>query len=234
MNNQWLCLILTTTLGLAGCGSSRDKTSSDTEGDTRFRVTLNTSWNATDYPTNYPSNAHWSPLSGTVHNEQIVFWEANGQPSTSGIESMAETGSTGALSTEINVGKNAGYSQGLIKTSSIGQGTGSTSIEFLTNESYPLLTLVSMIAPSPDWFVGVNSLSLLDNNGDWIDSQTINLELFDAGTDAGLRFTSANDESNQLSLPITLASSERSDSDFENGVNHSSETYVGTLVIERI
>ena len=220
---------------LVGCGSSSDKTSSDTTGDTRFKVTLTTQWNATDFETQYPasSSPHWSPLSGTVHNVQVKFWETD-QLASAGIESMAETGSTTALESEIQTAKESAYSQGLIKTSSIGSGAGETSIEFATSDAYPLLTLVSMIAPSPDWFVGVHDLALQDSDGNWINSQTINLKLYDAGTDLGTTFTSANSDSSEQSLTITPLSSQRLDSDFEDGVHFSSDKYVATLLIEKL
>ena len=48
-----------------------------------------------------------------------------------------------------------------------------------------------MIAPSPDWFVGVHDLSLLVD-GNWVDELVIDLEAYDAGTDSGATYTSAN------------------------------------------
>lgn len=226
--------ILSSLLVLTGCGSSSDKVESDTTGDVTYRVTFTTQWNGTDFATNYPSSAHWSPLVGTVHNEQVVFWAPNNQPATAGIKSMAETGSTSALDTEIQAAKDAGYSQGRIQASSVGSGSGSTSIEFSTSNTYPLLTLTSMIAPSPDWFVGVHGLALQDDQGQWIETQTINLELYDAGTDNGVQFTSANSDTSPQSLPITILSSDRSDTDIEAGKHFSSGKYVGTLLIEKI
>jgi hypothetical protein len=41
-----------------------------------------------------------------------------------------------------------------------------------------------MIAPSPDWFVGVHDLSLLEN-GNWVREGVVTLEPYDAGTDDG-------------------------------------------------
>jgi len=227
-------IILSNLLVISGCGSSGDDTQSDTTGDVRYQVTFTTNWSSSNFPTNYPGNAHWSPLVGTVHNQQVVFWAPNNQPATSGIESMAETGKTSAFDTEIQTAKSAGYSQGRIQASSIGSGSGSTSIEFSTSDTYPLLTLTSMIAPSPDWFVGVHSLALQDAQGQWIETQTINLELYDAGTDDGVQFNSANSDTSSQSLPITLLSSERVDTDFENGKHASSGKYVGTLLIEKL
>lgn len=53
------------------------------------------------------------------------------------------------------------------------------------------VTLVSMIAPSPDWFVGVSGLSLYEN-GEWVSEKVAELYLYDAGTDSGINFTSAD------------------------------------------
>ena len=62
---------------------------------------------------------------------------------------------------------------------------------FEANSDMSLLTLVTMIAPSPDWFVGTHGLQLRDENG-WIDEITIQLDAYDAGTDSGSNFTSPN------------------------------------------
>ncbi len=234
MKNLFLAVIGSSLLTLAGCGSSSDTVESDTTGDVSYRATFTTQWNSTDFPTNYPGGAHWSPLVGTVHNEQVVFWAPDSQPATAGIESMAESGSTSAFNTEIQSAKTSGYSQGRIQAGKINSGSGSVSIDFKTSTTYPLLTLVSMIAPSPDWFVGVHGLALQDEQGQWIESQTVDLKLYDAGTDNGVSFTSSNSDTSSQSLSITLLSSDRADSDFEDGKHFNSGKYVGTLLIEKI
>jgi hypothetical protein len=48
-----------------------------------------------------------------------------------------------------------------------------------------------MIAPSPDWFVGVSSLNLLEN-GQWASNKVVDLYAYDAGTDSGTTYISAN------------------------------------------
>src|SRR5207249_3767355 len=52
----------------------------------------------------------------------------------------------------------------------------------------------SMLAPSPDWFVGVSRLRLHEN-GAWIPQIVVDLALYDAGTDGGLSYTSPNQPS---------------------------------------
>ena len=48
-----------------------------------------------------------------------------------------------------------------------------------------------MIAPSPDWFVGVHDFNLCNTTtGKWKESRTRDLPPYDAGTDSGPRFQS--------------------------------------------
>ena len=59
-----------------------------------------------------------------------------------------------------------------------------------------------MIAPSPDWFVSINSLNLRNaSNTAWKDSFTIDVFIYDAGTDDGTDYTSANNPNTPT--PIT-------------------------------
>ncbi|MEP5340429.1 MAG: T9SS type A sorting domain-containing protein [Algibacter sp.] len=47
--------------------------------------------------------------------------------------------------------------------------------------NFPLVTLASMLGPSPDWFIGVESLSMVDVNGLFIPKITYELYPYDAG-----------------------------------------------------
>lgn len=47
------------------------------------------------------------------------------------------------------------------------------------------------VIPSPDWFVGVDSLNLCEA-GQWKEEVTFDLHPFDAGTDSGFTFSSPN------------------------------------------
>ena len=60
-------------------------------------------------------------------------------------------------------------------------------------QDYPLVSLVTMIAPSPDWFTGIMKRSLCNTtSGMWMDSMTVDmLSPWDAGTDNGTTFTAA-------------------------------------------
>ena len=72
------------------------------------------------------------------------------------------------------------------------------------NTDYPLVSAISMIAPSPDWFVGVRDYSLCDTTtGKWIDKIVKHLPLYDSGTDKAKTFVHTNIPNNPH-VPILL------------------------------
>ena len=71
----------------------------------------------------------------------------------------------------------------------------STIMSITVSEDFPLLKLVSMIAPSPDWFAGIHGFSLRDGNN-WKDNISINLFPYDAGTEDGSTYDTGNAASN--------------------------------------
>lgn len=53
------------------------------------------------------------------------------------------------------------------------------------------LSMMVKVIPSPDWFVGVDSLNLCEG-GQWKQEVTLDLQPYDAGTDSGFTFSSPN------------------------------------------
>jgi hypothetical protein len=154
----------------------------------RYRVTFQATWSAATHEVDFPATAHFSPLVGGAHNRQVTFWR-EGAIATDGIKDMAERGLTSTLASEINAAAAAGASQLAFTGGSIDRAPGTATAEFDVSQTYPLVTLVSMIAPSPDWFVGVSALSLFDN-GQWSAERRVDLDPWDAGTDGGTTFLS--------------------------------------------
>lgn len=58
---------------------------------------------------------------------------------------------------------------------------------------YLQLSFIVRIVPSPDWFVGVDSVDLCDGD-QWKDNVSLDLFPYDAGTDSGFTFSSPNFE----------------------------------------
>ncbi|MFC1758738.1 spondin domain-containing protein [Planctomycetota bacterium] len=166
----------------------------------RYRLEFDSIWSAATHPTDWPGNsAHYSSLVGGLHNSDVTFWEVGGL-ATSGIESMAETGASGGVRSEVNAAIAAGTAGSQIFGGGIGRSPGKVAVEFDVTREYPLATVVSMIAPSPDWFVGVSGLDLRDGDG-WVGKTVHALHPYDSGTDDGVTFRSGNADSNPA-IPI--------------------------------
>ncbi len=98
---------------------------------------------------------------------------------------MAELGSTSALSSEVNQAISASNAGQVISGGGIGRSPGSASSTFKVTADFHLVTVTSMLAPSPDWFVGVSGLNLLDGSNNWKQREEVELFVYDAGTDSG-------------------------------------------------
>lgn len=156
----------------------------------RFEVTFDATWSAQTHPGAWPAGAHWSGPVGGVHNDQVQFW-AEGKAASEGIRLMAERGQQATLVSEIQAGIPTGKALFTMTASGLSS-PAQRIITFpqATTRDFPLLTLCSMVAPSPDWFVGVSGLSLIGADGGWIPEQTVALDGYDAGSDSGADFTS--------------------------------------------
>ena len=153
-----------------------------------YHVTFQATWNAGSHPVDFPTSAHFSPLVGGTHSARATFWR-DGVLATTGIKDMAERGLTTTLSQEINAAVAAGTAEHVFTGGGIGTSPGVATADFEISQTHPLVTLVSMIAPSPDWFVGVSALALFEG-GQWIGERRVDLVPWDAGTDSGATFTS--------------------------------------------
>ena len=157
-----------------------------------YRIEFEATWSDSTHPDDFPANAHFSPLIGGVHNDSVRFWEL-GDTASPGMEDMAETGRTRILEGEIR-DEMPDNALAVVE----GSGTrspGSSEIDtVVVNTEYPLVMLVTMIAPSPDWFAGVTGLALLDEDGEWVEELEVLLYPLDAGTDSGGTYTSPNQD----------------------------------------
>jgi hypothetical protein len=153
-----------------------------------YGVTFAATWSASTHPVDFPSTAHFSPLVGATHSARITFWR-DGETATDGIKDMAERGLTSTLAQEVSTAIAAGTAEHVLTGGNIAISPGVVMTEFDISQSYPLVTLVSMIAPSPDWFVGVSAVPLFQD-GSWLNERRVDLAAWDAGTDGGVTFLS--------------------------------------------
>ena len=158
-----------------------------------YTVTFTGKWTTAATPDGVPSGAHFSRLVGGVHNGDVVFVQDRILRASPGVESMAELGSTTLLKTEIEAAGDDHLSVQEGTTGSIGPTASESFTAVALTTDHPRVTLLTMVAPSPDWFVGVSGLSMLDSLGGWRPARTVTLHPFDAGTEDGTGFSLTND-----------------------------------------
>jgi len=185
-----------------------------------YRVTFKGSFTKSNHPVkNFPSNPHFSPLIVAAHSGLYSMFQL-GNMATLGVKNVAETGNPSVLLKELQDLED----QAVVHSFSRGagtNGTGSASVTVTVSEEFPLISAVTMIAPSPDWIIGVSAYSL-HVNGKFLQKRTLPLYAIDAGTDAGSLFTSGNKVER---VPISL---------LKNVSGRPIGNQFGTLIIEKL
>lgn len=177
---------------VAGCSSGSSPTSPTPAATARYVVSFDSTWSGGSHPTDFPADAHYSGLIGGTHAAGVTFWR-EGQLASQGIRDMAERGRKSPLDSEVMQAIASDGAEFLLSGPTLDVTPGSASLEFDITDRFPLVTLVTMVAPSPDWFVGVSGLSLRQN-GAWVSELRVDLYPYDAGTDSGPTYRAPDEE----------------------------------------
>ena len=175
-----------------GCGSSPNGSEPEVDATATYQVLFQATWSVETHPQGFPPSPHFSGLIGAIHKPGTAFW-GDSTIASPGVEQMAETGRKSPLDSEIAAAIQAGTARSAVSGDGINRSPGSVGLTFEASRDFPLVTLVSMIAPSPDWFVGVSGLNLLAD-GKWTEGRVVELHPYDAGTDDGASYTSPNQD----------------------------------------
>ena len=163
------------------------------EDDTAtFEVTVHISWSAETAPYEFPTDGHMSGIIGATHNHRYVLFR-DGYTASSGLELVAENGRVATLRAEFAEAKRRKRIGTEIDGPQIKKVPGSGTMTVKTTKRHPLLSLITMIAPSPDWFTGVADFPL-HRDGKWIDSAELTLWAWDSGTDNGTTYQAEDDD----------------------------------------
>lgn len=157
-----------------------------------YAVRFDSIWSAETHPDDFPGSAHFSRLVGGTHGPGVVFWKP-GQLASRGIEDMAELGAVQPLENEVAQAIAAGHAESVVRGTNVPLSPGTATAALTVSRDFPRVTLVTMIAPSPDWFVGTRGLSLLENDR-WLQRKVVTVWAYDAGTDSGPTFRSPDQD----------------------------------------
>ena len=136
-----------------------------------------------------PGTAHFTRLIGATH-DATPLW-GPGELASPGIERVAEIGGTSTLSGEIQARITAGTAGAEISAAGLFSFPSEVSASFEVDLAHPFVSFASMIAPSPDWFVGVSGAHLAPG-GVFVRELSIDLVPYDAGTEEGNGFSLSN------------------------------------------
>ena len=173
-----------------------------------YEVIFRSNWSPATHIGWWVSGAHLSPFVTWSHSEQGIgkIFRENGI-STPGMEDMAETGATKKLFSELDENKTKGFIYNFQQGRVIFV-PGENNVRIAVSKAYPYITSVSMIAPSPDWFIAIENVELF-KNGNWVESLTLVPGNYDAGTDSGTEFESDNLDTNPKELITKLRGAPR-------------------------
>ena len=152
-----------------------------------YRLTVVNTWSESTHLGLFPVDAHFSWIGGATHTASISFWD-EGILATPGMTQMAEIGATTILVGEVQTEITAGTAGSLLSwqhwfcpSGTTNPSCGPLVVEFDVDDAFPLVTMVTMLGPSPDWFVGISGLEFHDGT-DWVETVNVDLRPYDAGT----------------------------------------------------
>ncbi len=168
-----------------------------------FTVILKGRWTAANFPLEYPTGAHFSGLIGASHRAGYALFSEGRTPST-GLERLSEMGRHSPLDDEIRAAIARGDASALVTSGPLKDFADSVVTTVTVDAAHPFVSVVAMIAPSPDWFAGAANIDLRDM-GDWSARRTVELMAYDSGGDDGTTFAAA-DKDTSPKRPTTPAS----------------------------
>ncbi|RUS83611.1 hypothetical protein EGW08_008630, partial [Elysia chlorotica] len=163
-------------------------------GKAVYDVVFQGSWSRNTHPKGFPDEKdefllHWSNLVGASHSSDYRIWEY-GQFSSRGVKEVCEYGSARTILNELKANQFERVHT-VVKTDQL---WGPTRIMepltagFTVTKKKPLISLLTMIGPSPDWCLGISAESMCTTNCTWKDSMEIDLYPWDAGTDSRVTY----------------------------------------------
>ena len=189
-----------------------------------YRLQIKVTWSADTHPLDFPPDPTLSHLIGATHNDRYALFR-DGDTGSSGLELIAERGRVSIFRTELEEADDRELIGTVFEGDEIEEIPGEAILSFSAKADFPLLSFVTMIAPSPDWFTGVSALRLHDGT-EWVERIEAPLWVWDAGTDSGDTYLARNQDTQpQQSVRLSATPHFLKDRGLLN---------VGNVIIERV
>merc|ERR1719391_435581 len=160
--------------------------------EAKYEVMFQGLWSKETHPRDFPTSdwlLHFSDVIGASHSADYKVWQKGGIASK-GLEQVAKWGSPRLLESELK--SSSRHIRTIIKARGLWHPNvnGKTFGIFRTDPRNHLVSLVSMLGPSPDWIVGLSALEMCQANCTWMEEKEIPLYPWDAGVDSGISYES--------------------------------------------
>jgi len=169
-----------------------------------YSLALRTEWSEDRFPKQYPQwrpPAQWSKTIGYVHSVASPLFSV-GAAVSAGVRQFAETGATDQLEMET---KEKLFLDAVLAPP-IPAGVGDTNTTIFVDSNHTKVSVMTKLVPSPDWFIGLDSLDLC-SQGAFVESVVTEAAPLDGGTDNGFTFTSPNWATQPPDAVFTITSS---------------------------
>lgn len=190
--------MLKVSLGVAGALMvANTYAASPNSATATYQMVFVPTWNEVTFPHQYPTTpekkrGHYSGLIGATHVAGFRFFKKGDKP-TKGLEMLSEHGRHHPLDDELKAAQAKGKVGQLIQIKSpiTGKVHNSVMTTFTISKKFPLVSMVAMLAPSPDWFMGMANARLY-SHGKWKPVVIAKAYAWDSGGDAGKTYLAAD------------------------------------------
>ncbi|KAI5646044.1 hypothetical protein NE865_01937 [Phthorimaea operculella] len=141
-----------------------------------YNVKLHMMWDDDIFHKEFPGKAQWSQVFGQSHNRSYALYRV-GEVSRPSVLDFIQFGTLDPLMEESEEEPKV-YDQFIAPA--VENGEGETETVVFVDGEHSMVSLMSKILPSEDWFIGVDSLDLCLRSS-WVDQLTLDLEPMEAG-----------------------------------------------------
>jgi len=159
--------------------------------DVQYNCVFENQWTRDRHPKDYPSDAvHWTRQVLASHSSSYNMWR-EGSLASNAVQSMAEAGGTADILAELENWKidyEVGYDKYMVNDPTM---RFNNPLEMTVANRY--VSVISKMAPSPDWFSGFYDFSAVNEDKEtWYRQFTIETYPYDAGTEDGNTYANYN------------------------------------------
>ncbi|CAO1423905.1 unnamed protein product [Diamesa tonsa] len=150
-----------------------------------YKIELEGHWSQELFPKHYPlvrPPAHFSKTFGQTHDNHHALFNV-GKVAGKSLKHFCNNGQSVELENEDTGEFFDEFHIPLLKNP-----TDRIESRLFVNSNYTMISLVTKLIPSPDWFIGIDSLNLCKDKK-WIEKLTIPVTPYDCGVNSGLTFS---------------------------------------------